>query len=142
VQIATVKNAMTPFPHTVEANAPLREAHALMAAHRIRHLPVKDGGSVVGVVSDRDLEGVDAPSERPAAAGPRLVRDVMDPSPYVVDLDEPLERVLATLAERRIGCALVVKEDRLAGIFTATDACRVFAQHLRALRESAGDDIA
>jgi hypothetical protein len=35
------------------------------------------------------------------------------------------------MAERHIGSALVVKGEKLAGIFTATDAFRGFAQLLR-----------
>jgi hypothetical protein len=37
------------------------------------------------------------------------------------------------MAAGHIGSALVTKHDRLVGIFTATDACRTFARHLRAL---------
>ena len=34
---------MTPFPHSVEANAGLEVAHEMMARNRIRHLPVMEG---------------------------------------------------------------------------------------------------
>ena len=37
------------------------------------------------------------------------------------------DRVLLHMADEHIGCALVVKDGRLAGIFTTTDACRVFS---------------
>jgi CBS domain-containing protein len=43
---------------TVGPQTSLREAAKVMADRWIRHLPVMDGGKVVGVVSQRDLAGV------------------------------------------------------------------------------------
>jgi len=42
-------------PATVEASASLVEASARMREANVRHLPVTEGGAVVGVVSIRDL---------------------------------------------------------------------------------------
>lgn len=47
------KNVITVGPQTT-----LREAAKVMADRWIRHLPVVDGGNVVGVLSQRDLAGV------------------------------------------------------------------------------------
>jgi CBS domain-containing protein len=43
---------------TVEPGTSLREAARIMADRWIRHLPVLDGGRLVGIVSQRDLAGV------------------------------------------------------------------------------------
>ena len=43
---------------TVGPGTSLREAAKIMADRWIRHLPVVDGGKVVGVLSQRDLAGV------------------------------------------------------------------------------------
>jgi CBS domain-containing protein len=43
---------------TVEPGTSLREAARIMAERWIRHLPVLDGGRLVGIVSQRDLAGV------------------------------------------------------------------------------------
>jgi len=42
-------------PTTVEASASLTDASALMRLHHVRHLPVTDGGKLVGIISMRDL---------------------------------------------------------------------------------------
>jgi len=42
-------------PQTVRSSTPISEAGALMRDLNVRHLPVVDGGRVVGVVSIRDL---------------------------------------------------------------------------------------
>ena len=43
---------------TVGPGTSLREAAKVMAERWIRHLPVVDGGKVVGIISQRDLVGV------------------------------------------------------------------------------------
>jgi CBS domain-containing protein len=68
------------------------------------------------------------------------VRDICVRETYIVELAEPLDRVLLHMARHHIGSALVVKDRRLAGIFTITDACRAFGELLRTLFPSGGDD--
>jgi len=43
---------------TVEPGTSLREAAGIMTDKWIRHLPVLEGGTLVGIVSQRDLAGV------------------------------------------------------------------------------------
>ena len=50
-----VRSYMTRAPHTIGPLRTLAEAHDIMRANRIRHLPVLDRGSLVGVVSIGDL---------------------------------------------------------------------------------------
>jgi acetoin utilization protein AcuB len=54
--VPTVDKYMTSHPHTIGVDQPLSLAHKIMTEFRIRHLPVLDGGKLVGVISDRDLE--------------------------------------------------------------------------------------
>ena len=53
-----ISEAMTKDPVTVGPGTSLREAAKVMADRWIRHLPVLDGGRLVGVISQRDLAGV------------------------------------------------------------------------------------
>jgi hypothetical protein len=43
------------------------------------------------------------------------------------------------MAAQRIGSAVVTRRGKLAGVFTASDACRTFADYLDAV-EGAGDE--
>jgi acetoin utilization protein AcuB len=140
--IPLVKSVMTPFPYSIDASATVVEAQSMMRECDIRHLPVEQDHVLVGVVSDRDITRALDPTLGLPFPRELRVRDVMVPEPYVVDLHEPLDRVLLTLAERHIGCALVLREGRLVGIFTTTDGCRVFGEELRKLRGPDGTEAA
>jgi CBS domain-containing protein len=54
----TVRDRMATDVITAHPSTSLREAAALMTEHWIRHLPVVESGTLVGVVSQRDLAGV------------------------------------------------------------------------------------
>ena len=56
-----VANRMTKNPITVEPTTPVNEAAKLMKRRNIRRLPVVEKGSLVGIISDRDIMRV-APS--------------------------------------------------------------------------------
>ena len=83
----TVADYAVPVPHSIRVDRTLADAHRLMRAHRIRHLPVLDGNRLVGLVSQRDLlfietlQGVD-PEKVP-------VEEAMSQGPYVVGRDTP-----------------------------------------------------
>ena len=130
-KIPLMKWVMTAFPYFIDIDASLGEARSMMLKHGIRHLPAKDRGSLVGVLTDLALKRALDPELGRASRDELVVRDILVRDAYVVDLEERLDKVLLELARQHIGCVLVTKEGRLAGIFTATDACRVFSEYLR-----------
>lgn len=122
---------MTSFPYFADASENLAQVREMMEEHDVRHLPVKRDGGLVGVISRRDVDRLVNPA-LPIAGWERIrAEQVMTPDPYIVAIDAPLADVLEVLAERRIGTALVAKEDRLAGILTLTDVCHVLSALLR-----------
>jgi len=124
-----IRTLMTPTPVSIGRQQPMAEASRRMTEHKIRHLPVLDGGRVVGIISDRDLSMVESfPGVDTETV---TVEEAMTPDPYVVGPEEPLAAVVSALAEHKYGTAVVVKDNRLAGIFTTVDALRVFAGSLR-----------
>lgn len=121
---------MTTFPYAVDADAEVLEARRLMLQHRIRHLPVVRGDELVGLVSDRDIKLMLGPEFDNPNPHEITVADVMIDEPYVVDLDTPLAEALRHMADTHIGAVLITRSGGLAGIFTASDACRHFASML------------
>lgn len=131
--IPHVASVMTPFPHSVQVTDSLRHAHELMVEHQVRHLPVKRGQILVGVLTDRDLKRALDPEMGLAPKEELFVEDAYVADPCVFEARTPVDEVLETMATRHIGSVLVTSHGRLAGIFTATDACRAYCAHLRAL---------
>ena len=136
-----LNTVMTPFPYSVARDASLDEALQLMAEHGVRHLPVTEDHRLVGVITDRDIKGV-VPVKDAVQRGDGLrVCDIYLPDPYVVDINEPLDNVLLTMAAQHIGSAVVTRSGRLAGMFTSVDACRCFGEFLRQHFPRGGDDL-
>jgi CBS domain-containing protein len=52
---APISQVMSAPVHTLPADASAQDAVLAMGRHGIRHVPVTDGGRVVGIVSERDL---------------------------------------------------------------------------------------
>lgn len=132
---------MTPFPYSVNVHDPIERAWDLMHQHKIRHVPVRDQHALVGVVSERDLIAFGDHVRADASGEPIKVGYLCRPDPYVVETTARLDDVVLTMATRHIGSAIVVKDGRLAGIFTSSDACRFLAELLKSRFPGPGADL-
>ena len=134
---------MTPFPFYVDVSDSLLRAPDLMREHEVRHLPVVKNHALLGILTDRDLKRALDPDLGLPSKDELFVRDIYRPDPYVVDDHASLDDVLEHMATQHLGSALVTKHGRLAGIFTSTDACRVYCEQLRRIfPKSMGSDAA
>ena len=141
--IPTMAAVMTPFPFSVDVSDSLRRARDLMTEHDVRHLPVVQNYELLGILTDRDLKRALDPDLGLPSKDELFVRDIYRPDPYVVDDHASLDDVLEHMATQHLGSALVTKHGRLAGIFTSTDACRAYCEHLRRIFPKAmGTDAA
>jgi len=129
-KIPLVESVMTAFVISVDIDEPVRVAEDIMTDHEVRHLPVTEAEMLVGVLSDRDIAFMSNTGETDLTDRLR-VRDVCSLDVYSVERDEPLDRVLSEMADRHIGSAIVTDGGKISGVFTATDACRCFAEFLR-----------
>jgi CBS domain-containing protein len=141
-RLPKLKNVMTPFPYSVDAEAPIDAAIEFMRRHKIRHLPVTTKGALTSLVSDRDIKLVLGPDFAYPSDRELKVRDAMVKDCYIVDLGTPLAAVLRHMATQRIGSAVVTRRGKLAGVFTTNDACRAFADYLDDVAAVGDDDAA
>ncbi len=139
MRIPLLKSVMSPFPFWIDADAPLLEASQMMQKHGVRHLPVKKDGELHSVITDRDLKFALDPKLGLPPREAMQVKDVCVYTAFTVDIDTRLDAVLSEMAERRIGSAIVTRENQLAGIFTYVDACDAFARLLREWRSDGQD---
>jgi acetoin utilization protein AcuB len=122
---------MTPFPFSIDVDAPLAEARAFMQKQHIRHLPVTRAGALCGIVTDRDIHLMLGPDFAYPPERELKVSDVSVAEPYVVAASAPADEVVTTMADRHIGSALVTRDGKLVGLVTTTDVCRALARVLQ-----------
>lgn len=130
-----VQDYMTASPHSIGVTLSLSDAANMMKAYKIRHLPVLDGNSLVGIVSERDIqmvtnmEGVDAEEVS--------IEEAMSQSPYTVAANTPLEVCARHMAKHKLGSAVVVDANqKVVGVFTVTDGMRALADLLAKMPEA------
>ncbi len=75
---ATVESVMTPAPATTTPTAPIEAAAALLRRRKIGALPVVDGDTLVGIVSESDL--LDALTQLCARLDPTTVLELECPA--------------------------------------------------------------
>lgn len=124
----TIDDCMTPAPYSIEPAQAMSSAHAMMRDHQIRHLPVVVDGSLVGVVSVRDLHLMetleDVDPERVTVA------EAMSREPYAVQRGTDLREVAIKMGAHKYGSAVVMDGDKVVGMFTTVDAMRVLSNLL------------
>jgi acetoin utilization protein AcuB len=116
-----VRDIMRSPAVTIPPHTRLQDAYRILREKEIRHLPVLDGGRVVGVVTDRDLRlatSALAPSPFPPES---VVSAVMSRNPLTADPSDPVEDAARAMRERKIGCLPVVEGGSVVGIVTGLD---------------------
>ncbi len=139
VMLSRVRDYMTSEPQTLDIQSTLLDAVLMMRRSELRHIPILEGGRLVGILTDRDVARF-APS----------ILVTLSPQDYNrVFEDTSVARVMtrhlvsttpeARLAEavdliytQKLGCLPVLEGERLVGIITVVDM-------LRALHDLIGD---
>lgn len=110
-------------PVAIEPRATIREAAQVMARERVSSVLVRDGGRLVGILTDRDLRTrVLAEGRDPAGA----VATVMTPDPATARTDALAFEALMEMVDRSIHHLPVLDEaGRLTGLVSSTDLMRL-----------------
>ena len=127
------RDVMTPNPVAVTPRASVAEVWDLMRELEIRHVPVVEGGALVGMLSDRDLAQVDiarlltlegAEALRHQLGTP--VVKVMSSDVIFVSAESDLSEVVELLVEHKVGAVPVVRSEtrELVGIVSYVDVLR------------------
>ena len=119
---ATVSQAMTAVPRSIESSESVVQAARLMASEDVGSLPVVEGDQLVGIVTDRDLVlQVLAKDLDPSKV---TIAEVASENPVVAKPDEPLDAALQRMAQEQVRRLPVVDGGRLVGILAQADVAR------------------
>ena len=126
-----IRDAMTANPLTARLTTTVFDAIRTLESEQIRHLPIVEGGELVGIVSDRDLLRFShaALLEDPDAARTQLqvaVSTIMTADPACVAPEDDIDDAIDLMLENRIGALPVVDETegQLVGILSYVDVMR------------------
>jgi acetoin utilization protein AcuB len=134
---------MSAHPLVVRPKDSIAHARAICEEHRINQLPVVANGTLVGIITDRDLRDA-FPSVADQARDPRTanaqtatttVENVMSPRVLTVDESDTVARAAGIMKDERIGALPVLRRSELIGILTRSDLLRALA----ALASQAGE---
>jgi CBS domain-containing protein len=119
---------------SISADDTLRIVGEIMELGHVRHLPVVRQGTLVGVVSQRDLlraslsnvMGLPRDEQSRFLEGVRI-SEVMSAPPISVPPETSIQDAAGVMAEKKIGCLPVVSNAKLPRRLTETDILRYFA---------------
>jgi acetoin utilization protein AcuB len=140
----TVEHWMTDIALAIAPHTAADAAMFKMHIGGFRHLPVVDGGKLVGIISDRDLIGEKLTSEAEMASAYfdlsscPTVGDLMTPDPATTSRTDPLDIAVSQLLEHKYSALPVTDDNRhLVGILTTHDVLRACQEALATLHDFA-----
>ena len=116
-QVLVGKNGGSPAIVSVAPGSTVRQALGLMAQHDVSQLPVMDGASCVGSVSDWSLSAKSLENSKVLDA---TVGDIMDPPFPVIEAGQPVDAVSKLLSKSN-PAVLVRDGGKVSGIVTRSD---------------------
>jgi CBS domain-containing protein len=126
-----VSSIMTKAPFTIDADRTVGAVLSMFKERDISHLPVMEGGKLVGIVSTQDIvEAIFQPNERQTLGdikGEKVqvltipVKGVMSTPVVTVTPETTLKDADKKMDKQDVHCLAVVSNDRLVGIVTKLD---------------------
>jgi len=135
-----VRDLMQKDVISLQSDEPLINAVEATASEHIRHLPVLEGETLVGILSSTDIKhAVPSPliegnkEEYDRVLNTTPVSRVMRRHPISVAPDATLAEVVRLMVENKVGAVLVVEDGKLVGIVSELDVLRTFQNVLEIL---------
>lgn len=110
--------------HTVQPTDSAESAWNLMHTKGVRHVVVKNGEGVVGMLSDSDAGGRSGGALR---AG-KTVGDLMDRHVIAVDTEDTVKKAANLMGGHLVGCLPVIHRGKLVGVVTTTDLLKLIGR--------------
>lgn len=123
-----VKSKMTPNPVTVTPDVSISTAFGIMKERQFRRLPVVQGGKLIGIVTEKELQQV-SPSTATSLSVFELnyllekttIKDAMSRDPITVQDDDLIEKAALLMRTNKVGALPVMHGDQLVGMITESD---------------------
>lgn len=117
-----VRHRMTARPTMIGPHETLAAAKERMEAGKFRRLPVVQDGTLVGILTDRDILRFVGSEERTRVDG------AMTESPLTIAPTSPVEEAVRLLRKHRISGLPVVENGEVVGMITTSDVMQAFLE--------------
>jgi CBS domain-containing protein len=120
----SIRELMTSNPRTVDPSTPVVEAARVMRDEDVGPVPIVDGDTLVGILTDRDIAiRVVADGRDPQTT---TVNEVASRDLVTIDPQQDLDEALRLMAENQVRRLPVCEEDgRLVGILAQADVAQI-----------------
>ena len=143
-----VRDIMQDHPVSATPETRLPQLVRLLQRRGFRHVPIVEGGKLVGIVSDRDVKQ-SMTSAALMTEGPERARlldeltagQIMTRRVTTIGPTGGVEEAARLMATRKISALPVTEDDRLLGIVTETDVLHLFVRALGVIEPSSRLDV-
>ena len=126
-----IVQVMTPDPATVSPQSSVAEARRLLNSNVINHLPVVEGGRLVGIVSSSDFLKLHLLDGKLAIVSDATVNQIMETKVVVVNKKATLRDAAEKLSVGGFHALPVIdRKRRLVGMVTSSDLISVLVSQL------------
>ena len=143
-----VKDVMQTAVFTASPDLPVTKVLRLLQGRGFRHVPVVEGDTLVGIISDRDVKQALASAAASVEGRAREDRvahltagQIMTRPARSIGPDFAIEDAVKMMVAGRISAVPVTDRGRLVGIVTETDVLGLFARALGVLEPSSRVDV-
>lgn len=143
-----VRDVMQTHPVSASLETRLPDLARLLQRRGFRHVPILDGGKLVGIVSDRDVKqamfsaaSVTEGRERSRLLDELTAGQIMSRAVVTIGPMFGVEEAARLMATRKISAVPVTEGDRLVGLLTETDVLQLFVRAMGVLEPSSRVDV-
>lgn len=115
-----IANLMTREPVRVGPRDTLEKVQTLMRQGGFRRIPVVQGDSIVGILTERDLRA------HHSTMAATLVNSVMSAPVVTLEAGASVEEAARVMLRNKIGGLPIVERGKLVGILTSSDVLKAF----------------
>jgi acetoin utilization protein AcuB len=131
--VLVARDVMSSPVATLPRDATIAQAWYFVQSREVRHVPIVDeGGTILGVISDRDLlrDAVsDAITDGSKPLSERLVRDLVSSRLLTAGPDTDISQIARVLCEEHVGSLPIIDEQQtLVGLVTRSDILKAIVE--------------
>ena len=123
-----IRSTMTLNVITIAPDDSIKEAYEIMKEFDFRHIPVVEGTSLLGILSERDILMHSSYEEKKLLVPEIPAYEVMTTDVITCSPKSTVADAAAAMVDHKIGCLPVIENKEIVGLVTSTDLLDILCQ--------------